>query len=157
MQEVILIVLLSIPWAKSYSLLSCVLGLLKGLSRMNGANNTLGQSISQHTVSQNRKDRQAASISCSLLKGDRSLFKQQRLRLCSLKAINTSIKSSSILISWHVFCSVVGRFESPEWNDLTGSGTLENCLQQEEFTWTCPCDTCKDRLDSCVLRHCGHL
>lgn len=46
------------------------------------------------------KERQAASISGSLLKGDRSLLKWQRLRFCSLRAINTSIKSSSIL----VFC-----------------------------------------------------
>lgn len=65
--------------------------------------NTFGQSISQRTVSENREDRQAASISCSLLKGDRSLLKRRRLRLCSLKAINTSIKSSSILISPDMF------------------------------------------------------
>ncbi len=77
--------------------------------------NTLGKSISWPTVSQNRKGRQAASISCSLLEGDRSLLKWLRLQFCSLKAINASIKGSSIFISWHVFYSAVGKCEGPEW------------------------------------------
>lgn len=57
------------------------------------------------TVCHHRKERQAASISSSLLNGGCLTLKWHRLQFCSLKAINTSIKGASILIYW-VFYSV---------------------------------------------------